>query len=133
MQLDDYSDDFPPQLNEREASDKGLQGVKMVGGFCDRGLVGGQVGATGSKEGEESSQFRVVIGGGRREAGVELAMEGRQRWDRVQIGWRVQLERLGLKKGKKLKKGFRFASWRIPTDIVWVFHVVLDQLDHLVC
>jgi hypothetical protein len=53
-----------PQLNERDASDKSLQGEEIVGGFGDRGLVGGQVGATTSKEREDGGQGGVIIGGG---------------------------------------------------------------------
>ena len=91
MDLYDLADDFPPQPNQGETSGKGLQGVEMVGGFSDGGLVGGQVGATGAEEGEEGGKGGVVRGGGRGEAKVERAMEGRQRGDRVLVGWRVQL------------------------------------------
>ena len=50
-----------PQLNDREASDKSLQGEEMVGGFGERGLVGGKVGATATKEREDSGQGEVFI------------------------------------------------------------------------
>ena len=88
-----------PQLNEREASDKSLQGEEMVGGFYDRGLVGGQVGATATKEREDGGQGGVFIDGGRREAIVELAMERCQSRDRIQIDRRFQLKGVGLMKG----------------------------------
>lgn len=68
LELYGLADDMSPQLNEREASDKSLQGAEMVGGFGERGLVGGQVGATATKEREDGGQGGVIIGGGRREA-----------------------------------------------------------------
>jgi hypothetical protein len=70
----------------------------MVGGFGDRGLVGGQVGETVTKEREDSGQGWLIISGDRREAIVELSMEGCQGRDRIQIGQRFQLEWVGFMK-----------------------------------
>ena len=89
------------------------------------------MGSTAAKNREVVCQFRVFIIGGRRKAIIERAMESCQRKDWIQKGCGFQLKRFSLKNGNKLTKGLRFSSWRVPANIIGIFHVVLYQLNHL--